>query len=228
MEPGAHLTRRYGISDYTAAIGGSVHVKGFVYVETDRFLPEAPPALTSASSSQKTDPAAEEKEEEEEAGFLSYIKEPLNEIAYLRRIAERQPEDGDGQTQAECDLMKGAVAWAPLNLGPTWLRRYLAKAEKVAGERTWKMIKGFRFLLQGIKDRDKFTSLALGSEWIECMKELGRLGFSFDVGVDQRQGGVWQLEIAGEMIKRLRQDNSNVILILSKCSASETGKRMSF
>lgn len=207
MQPGHHLTRQYSIDDYLSSSSSSHPPDGFVYVETDRFLPPVPANAADDDT------------------FLRYIHEPLSEIAFLRRVAEGRPLEGEGHAAEHAKLMKGVVAWAPVHMGRSGLERYFREAERVGGEQLWGLVKGFRVLLQGIRDEKSLRDLVFGQEWMEGLKELGSKGFSFDVGVDQRQGGVWQLEIAGEMAKKLRDEGGETILILSEHLGCSVGNR---
>lgn len=116
---------------------------------------------------------------------------PLKEIRYLRGVVEG--ENGY--------LIKGIVPWAPLDREVKGLKEYLAVAEKEAGPEMWKRVKGFRFLLQGMTDKEKFKALTDSEEFIEALKELGGK-WVFDIGVDSRDGLVWQLEEAIDIIER--------------------------
>jgi L-rhamnono-1,4-lactonase len=49
----------------------------------------------------------------------------------------------------------------------------------------------------------------LGDDFVEALKWLGREGFSFDLGVDARQGGLWQLEEAVEMMQKVFTNNAS-------------------
>ncbi|KZF24288.1 hypothetical protein L228DRAFT_259527 [Xylona heveae TC161] len=66
------------------------------------------------------------------------------------------------------------------------------------GKDVFGRIKGFRYLVQ-----DKPAGVLLTDEFIEGVKWLGRKGYAFDLGVDQRQGGIWQLHEAVEMLERV-------------------------
>lgn len=97
----------------------------------------------------------------------------------------------------------------------------MALAERTAGAETWSRIKGFRYLLQGITDRAEFEKLVFSDDFISILKSLRGNGreFSFDVGVDQHSGGVWQLEAFAEVIERVHagvKEGEKVVFILSR------------
>jgi len=43
----------------------------------------------------------------------------------------------------------------------------------------------------------------------------GGRGWAFDVGVDSRSGGVWQVEVAAEMVERVRADGGRTVFVIS-------------
>ncbi|KAF7569035.1 hypothetical protein PtrM4_114500 [Pyrenophora tritici-repentis] len=139
MTRGNILAKRHGISDYLAIT--SPPPQGFIYVETDRRLPSAEPNIPDSASS------SEIRKELE-----SWAKEPLDELRFLRRIAEGTPEEGDGFMQEHGNRMFGCVIYAPFHLSPKVFNEYLAIAKDVAGEKLWSKVAGFRYLLQGKGD----------------------------------------------------------------------------
>lgn len=140
---------------------------------------------------------------------------PLQEIAWTRRLVTGAPSNPDeGFGAADAKLVLGIIPWAPVNLGAAKLDEYLVKAEEKAGPETWAKVKGFRYLLQ-----DKPNGTALGDEFIEGLKVLGKKGFVFDLGVDQHKRGRIQLEEAVEMIDRAHdgvEEDDKVVFILSE------------
>ncbi|KAI1081292.1 amidohydrolase 2 [Whalleya microplaca] len=171
-KPGHPLAKQHSIEEYKAATGES-QPKGFIFIETDR----------------KNDLEAGAKDG-------SGWEAPLQEISWLRRIATGQPKDGEGHTPADAALCTAIVPWAPLPSGPAVLERYLALAEKEAGD-SWPKVRGFRYLLQ-----DKPAGTMLQDNFIESLRLLGRKGYVFDLGVDQHNRGRAQLEEVVEMIDR--------------------------
>lgn len=184
MQPGHILTRQFSIDDYIAAKKSDPAVEGFVYVETDR----------------KLDPFSPADER------FEWASEAFEEVKWLRRIVEGTPLDGEGFTKEQGQLMKGAVIWAPMDHGLDVFKKYIRIARKAAGEKTWAKVKGIRFLLQGISDEAKFRELVLGDGFADILEYMPEMDGkpSFDVGVDTRRGGPWQLEIATEAIEKLR------------------------
>jgi len=166
-----------------------VDLKGFIYVETDRALGPA-----------HLDP------QERWQG-------PLEELAFVRSLVEGTMQGGTNDINPQGRFLLGSVLWAPVDQGPQVLEEYLDLAQRAAGPATWQRVKGFRYLVQGIRNQEEFTNLVLGDGFVDSLKLLVMKGFVFDVGLDQRQGGVWQLEAFLECIKRVR----------SGCSPSEYG-----
>jgi L-rhamnono-1,4-lactonase len=211
MEVGALLTKQYSIQDYNEILASATSpstftVAGFVYVETDRAI----------GPGEDVD---------------SWAAEPLREISFLRRIVEGKPEPGEGFSLEDGHLLRGIIAWAPLDRGVAAFRQYLHAAEKQAGDATWARVRGFRFLLQGIKDQEKFRDLVVDQEVVETLREIAALSWSFDVGVDQRQGDVWQLDLVADLIERVQTGlagESKAIFILSKYTASMSERYISW
>ncbi|KAK1754793.1 hypothetical protein QBC47DRAFT_453028 [Echria macrotheca] len=139
--------------------------------------------------------------------------QPLAEISWARRIVEGNPNPDEGHTAEDAKLCLGIIPWAPVVLGASQLEKYLATAEDAAGPGTWAKVKGFRYLLQ-----DKPNGTALGDDFIEGLKVLGKKGYVFDLGVDQHRRGRLQLEEAVEMIDRAHEgveEDEKVVFILN-------------
>ena len=182
MTPGMPLAKPHLLSDYRRAsrqdvdYTSDVEVDGVVYIETDV----------------RYDPPTGE--------VSAWAKGPLDEITFLRNLVEGRYNERHGK------LLQGLIPWAPMGQPLSTLDDYLRLAEEKAGEMTWRRIKGFRFLLQFIVDRERFKSIVLGYDFINNLTTLGRRGFSFDIGVDQRSGGVWQLEIVAKAMQEAQRD----------------------
>ncbi|RAR12276.1 amidohydrolase family protein [Stemphylium lycopersici] len=200
MQAGHFLAKQHGISDYLSI--ATPPPTGFIYVETDRYLPSpAPPSdITPTSSS------ADIKQ-----GLAQWAKQPLEEVRFLGRIAECQPADGDGfSTAGQAAKMKGCVIYAPFHLPTPVFQAYLEMAEEVAGPALWGRVVGFRYLLQGkgegvvagMLERDQ-------ASWVSNLGMLrrgrGGRGWCFDVGVDVQRDGYGPMEAVGRLIERVRE-----------------------
>ena len=218
-DPTHFLAKRHGISDYGTVINGSPAgsaLKGFVYVETDRYLPSKTPEISSNASRGETEKALRE-----------WAKAPLAELQFLKRIVEEAPQDGDGFEKGDGELMKGAVVWAPFHLSTLLFNTYLAIAEEVAGPKLWDRIVGFRYLLQG-KEEGEVKKLVGSRDWIENTVSLsegkGGKEWAFDVGVDIHRDGTEPLGAVGVMIQQVRlleaqkEGRRPVRFVLSKSS----------
>ncbi|KAF2627534.1 hypothetical protein BU25DRAFT_341336 [Macroventuria anomochaeta] len=202
-DPTHFLAKRHGISDYkdvtqTSPAGSAL--KGFIYVETDRYLPSKISDISSGAS----------KEEVEEV-FRDWAKAPLEELRFLKRIVEGEGKEGDGFELGDGELMKGVVVWAPFHLPVSIFNAYHQVAEKVAGPKLWERIVGFRYLLQG-KEEGEVKKLVSSEDWIENIVSLGKgrggKGWAFDIGVDIHRDGPDPLGAVGEMIQRVRERES--------------------
>jgi len=208
MNEGDMLTKEHVLSDYCKAAKqdakdeSSPKVRGVVYVETDRRL-----------------------EETTGRALHEWAHQPTEEIKFLRSIVEKQHGERDA------DLLLGLVPWAPVNQGVDVFEDWLKHAEQTAGPETWSRIKGFRFLLQAITDQNVFESLVFSEGFISVLKSFRGKGrnLSFDVGVDQHSGGVWQLEALVKVIERVHagvEEDEKVIFILSEFPSNlPTSKR---
>jgi L-rhamnono-1,4-lactonase len=197
MKPDHILTRRHGISDYLSA---AADVTGFIYVETDRYLPALYPSSTNSASI---------SDEE----LITWAKEPLSEITFLRRIVEgKGDEDDDGVRKGQEERLKGVVLFAPLHISPASFKRYLALARDAAGSQLWRKVVGFRYLLQG-KGDGEVQRLVSSEEWMANLLELSKSemyggkkgGWTFDVGADVNRDGVEGLEAIKGMVERVRK-----------------------
>lgn len=194
------LAKRHGISDYLS-IASSPSPTGFIYVETDRYLPSPFPPDTSADPAQQT------------ALLSEWAAQPLEEIRFLRRIAENKPTPGDGfASSEEAAKMKGCVIYAPCHLSPTLFSRYLEIAEETAGPLLWSKVVGFRYLLQG--KGEGVVQKLLGGEneeaWAKNLAVLrrgrGGKGWTFDVGVDVHRDGYDPMQAVQKLIAKVREE----------------------
>ncbi|KAH7394429.1 hypothetical protein BKA66DRAFT_300402 [Pyrenochaeta sp. MPI-SDFR-AT-0127] len=195
MTEGHQLARRHGIADYKAV--ANPKPSGFVYVETDRYLPSTSPEIDAGDS-----------EESRKRKLAEWAKEPLEEVKFLRRIVEDKSQEGDGFESGDGDLFKGAVIWAPFHLPPTLFSDYLNLAEQTSGPALWQRVAGFRYLLQG-KGEGEVKRLVESEDWLNNIVPLrnGRdgKGWVFDVGIDTHRDGVEQAEHVGAMINEVRK-----------------------
>ena len=198
MTRGNFLAKRHGISDYLAIT--SPPPQGFIYVETDRRLPSPEPSISDSTG-----------DTEIRTELESWAKEPLDELRFLRRIAQGTPEDGDGFTEQEdADRMFGCVIYAPFHLAPRVFNIYMTIAKEIAGERLWSKVVGFRYLLQGKGEGAVSKMLTERGEWWDsnlcALKELEGTSdaWCFDVGVDTHRDGMEPTEAVASLIKRVR------------------------
>ncbi|KAF1832590.1 hypothetical protein BDW02DRAFT_649019 [Decorospora gaudefroyi] len=206
MTPGHRLAKRHGISDYLA-ITDPIPA-GFVYVETDRYLPTTFPPFRN-----------EDSDAEIRSKIEVWAKEPLEEIRFLRRMVEGRAEEGDGFVDGEAaERMKGCVLWAPFPLLDTLFALYLQMAEEVAGPLLWGKVVGFRYLLQGTKEDEGVVAGTLTKHvwqsalWVLnlCALRRGRdgAGWCFDIGVDTHRDGVKPFQAVRELIRSLRDEEA--------------------
>lgn len=192
--PDNPIGTQHSVDEYRQAVtrdpkafdASNTFLRGFVFIETDR--------LSSLS------------ENDAKLGW----KYALDEISFLSRIASGTPLMGEGHSEGDKDICLGIVAWAPVPAGPEALARYITLAKARAGE-SWGKFKGMRYLLQ-----DKSRYVALKPDFISGIQYLGKIGLSFDLGVDARQGGMWQLDQAIQMMNKVYDGDSRTTIIISK------------
>ena len=185
MTPGMPLAKPHLLQDYHLASSNTpsdshfpTQVTGVVYIETDvRY--DAPSSSDDVAT---------------------WARGPLDEILFCRRIVEGQHGAQDSRT------LLGIVPWAPVDQPTSTLEEYLTLAKDMAGPQAWPRVKGFRFLLQAIPERERFERLVFSDAFVDNLKLLGRRGFSFDVGVDQHSAGIWQLEAMAAAMERAHRD----------------------
>lgn len=194
MTPGMPLAKPHLLPDYRKAARQDAQskseqeVEGVVYIETDV------------------------RYEEPSGDVSTWAKGPLNEIRFLRRAVEGQYDSRDSS------MLLGLVLWAPMDQPTPVLEEYLRLVEHAAGAETWARVKGFRFLLQFIHDEAKFKQLVRCDTFLANLKVLGLRGFSFDVGVDQRSGGAWQLEMVAKAMEMAQWEvsgESKIVFIVN-------------
>lgn len=81
--------------------------------------------------------------------------------------------------------------------------------QRTRTDAVWKKVRGVRYLVQ-----DKQAGTMLEQQFVDGLKWLGAEGFTFDLGVDARQGGLWQLREAVEMMGRVYED-AEVTFVIS-------------
>jgi L-rhamnono-1,4-lactonase len=237
MTQGHMLAKGHGISDYISASSidstrtsdsPASQSSGFVYVETDRYLPTPEPSFTPRHLT------TEDERIEATQTLKTWAAEPLNELRFLRRIAEDTPEEGDGFNAGTGagQFMTGCVIWAPFHIPYTWFTLYLTIAQAVAGPALWDKVVGFRYLLQG-KGEEEVKRLTENQDFLENVLDLrngrsrtgGRAGagWAFDVGVDAHRDGVHVAEYVADMVETIRArerdspEEGAVTFVLSKC-----------
>ncbi|OJJ42937.1 hypothetical protein ASPZODRAFT_1242070 [Penicilliopsis zonata CBS 506.65] len=170
-----HSVDEYRIASNSASSEANAQhpgdVRGFIFLETDRI-----------SSVDK-----------DGGGWIH----ALDEVSLLTRIALGEPLPGEGHTERDSALCLAIIPWAPVPGGPQVLEQYLAQVkERTRTPGVWAKIRGVRFLVQ-----DKPAGTMLQNDFQEGIRWLGRQGLTFDLGVDARSGGLWQLREAVQMME---------------------------
>lgn len=136
---------------------------------------------------------------------------PLEEISFLRRIKSGRPTEGEGHDPKDKEQLLGVVAWAPTAAERHSLQSYLEQSQTAQDLRaTNGLVRGFRYLVQ-----DKPKGHMLESEMWNGLLLLEQAGAkTFDLGVDFRQGGHWQLTEAVQMLQRFYAQSTGSLKIV--------------
>ncbi|KAF5985770.1 hypothetical protein FCOIX_1885 [Fusarium coicis] len=182
------LAGQHSVDQYREATTSEPSLSGFIFVETDR----------------KNDLKSGELDG-------SGWREPLNELAWIKRVALGRPHPGEGHNAQDQESCLGIVLWAPLPSTTDAMKLYLRRVAETAGL-AWSKVKGFRYLLQ-----DEPHGTMLQDTFIENTKLLGRCGFTFDVCIDLHRRGQQQI-VDLVAFARLTRDNvpenKKVVLVL--------------
>ncbi|RPA89426.1 hypothetical protein L873DRAFT_1839237 [Choiromyces venosus 120613-1] len=113
-------------------------------------------------------------------------KSPLEEFAFVYNAGMGK----DPRYQDVAGSVLGIVPWAPIPSGRAVMGRYLDAIRGIAeeGGGKIKLLKGFRYILQFCE-----PGTGLKKEFIEGLKLMGEEGYIFELMVDTRSMGVWQL-----------------------------------
>jgi L-rhamnono-1,4-lactonase len=142
---------------------------------------------------------------------LDALEQPLDEIAFALSLRG-----------SEGPRLLGMVPFAPIPLGREGMERWWALARGLGAE-VEEMVKGVRYLVQ-----DKLEGTMTNEEFVEGVQWALERGFVFDLGVDFRSGGRWQLTEAQGLLKRVFCEEkcvswvvlsmaANFLKVLSRC-----------
>ncbi|KAI5811296.1 hypothetical protein DFH27DRAFT_20194 [Peziza echinospora] len=192
--PGGPLYASHSIPEYASCIPPALvpYHRGAVFIEVD---------------CKYSDPLSDSDEDLEKAWGL-----PLEEYRFVYELAKK--------SRAGMSV-RGIVPWAPVHLGPEMVRRFYAKIKAFGGVVEKKstdggdrqvdieqsFLKGFRYLLQ-----DKPRGTMLTEKFIASLKHLASLGVIFEVGVNSRSGGLWQLEELVQLLDILGDDAPTCVI----------------
>ncbi|KAK9455230.1 hypothetical protein V1511DRAFT_499830 [Dipodascopsis uninucleata] len=128
--------------------------------------------------------------------------EPIKEYEYISRvILNRLYEDNDEGTSGICpgkrdkSIVLGMIPWAPISEGVEAVEKYYSMLVDANPEGI-SFIKGFRYLVQ-----DKPQGTMLKPQFGESLRWLANKELVFDLGIDVRSGGLWQLEETEKMLQ---------------------------
>lgn len=133
---------------------------------------------------------------------------PVEEYEYVSRVARCCETQQEGPSDFG-HLLVAMVPWAPVIAGKAAMEEYIGSLKR-AEPLSFDKIKGFRYLVQ-----DKPQGTMIKSEFVDGLKVLGEKGYAFDLGIDTRSGGIWQLQEAVQLVRSAPE----VVYIVSKCES---------
>lgn len=145
-------------------------------------------------------------ETDRKSSLTDWVK-PIEEFEYISRVCRGVELPEEGTAPGVGKLLVGMVPWAPVLGGRSSLEKYISMLKQSSGSESFSKIKGFRYLVQ-----DKPAGTMVDPNFIDGVRYLGEEGFAFDLGIDTRSGGNWQLEEA----ITLAENSTNTVFIVSK------------
>jgi len=184
------LHSQQSLTEYNAATGRPKNLEGFIFIEADRKHDLSKPTASTG------------------------WEMPLKEVEWIKRIVDGTPREGEGHEKEDAKSCLAIVPWAPVPLGVEGMEKWVDEVKKRTEPEVLEKIRGFRYLVQ-----DKPKGTMLKKEFIEALKWMGKKGYAFDLGVDQKGGGRWQLEEAVEMLEKVHEgveEREKVTVIISE------------
>lgn len=140
-------------------------------------------------------------------------KGPIDEFEFVYNAGTGK----DPKYKDVANKVLGIIPWAPLPKGRGAMQRYKSKLREVTGEREGKLrlLKGFRYLLQFHP-----SGVMLEEAFIDSLKWMGEEEYVFELTVDCRSVGLWQLEESVELLRRVHsgvRDDKKLKLIIGMC-----------
>ncbi|RPB08972.1 hypothetical protein P167DRAFT_538944 [Morchella conica CCBAS932] len=122
---------------------------------------------------------------------------PLAEFAFVYNAGAGR----DPAYKAVADKVLGIVPWGPVPGGSTAMYNYIRRLREIAGTERIDLLKGFRYLVQFCP-----RGVMLDDAFVDSLRWMGQQSYVFELTVDCRSVGLWQLEEAAEMVKKAHKD----------------------
>ncbi|KAJ5671337.1 amidohydrolase family protein [Penicillium longicatenatum] len=183
---------RHATSSVPTLPSSPKYLRGFIFLETDR--------ISSIAEEDLNNPG---------------WKHALDEVSLLARIALGEPVPGEGHQPIDAELCLGIVPWAPVPGGANVLQKYMEQVKsRTKTDEVWRKVCGVRYLVQ-----DKPAGVMLEPKFVEALQWLGKQGLVFDLGVDARSGGLYQLRESVEMMDKVYggvDESQQVTIVISE------------
>ncbi|MCJ1475739.1 hypothetical protein MMC13_004403 [Lambiella insularis] len=205
------LSGQHSVVQYLTAIGSQPNLRGFVFIEADRKVHLDAVGLDNLYKKVglHVSSGTDWKVHLDGGGLTNVLKE----VSWISRIANGTPRPGEGHAVENAHLCFAIVPWAPLPLGATGMSKYIHIIKTVASVPAGQRITGFRYLLQ-----DKPPGTMLQPLFIESLRWMGHNGYAFDLGIDQRSSGLWQLDEAVAMVLKAHSgvpEQERVLIVIN-------------
>ena len=179
--PENSLSEENSILEYLSGIPPKLaDFKGFVFIEADRLY---------------TIPSDEAISQNDTVALKKAWQWSLEDFEFVYGLSKTDPYGM---------YVLGIVPWAPMNLGALAVERFyeLLGVEGEGGVDRKRMLKGFRYQVQ-----DKPSGTIGEVRFRESMEWVWKKGLVVEIGVNTRNGGLWQLEEAVKAVQHVVKDS---------------------
>ena len=132
------------------------------------------------------------------------------EVGFVAHLAAGKINEGEVSRPVDRNLVLAIIPWAPIPAGATVLQQYVQRLRKqIQDGDLFKKIRGFRYLLQ-----EQPARTMLQDDFLQALSWLGDMGYTFDLGIDTRSGGMHQLLEAAQLIRGLLSERGSTLKII--------------
>lgn len=137
----------------------------------------------------------------------------IDELRWMSTVASGHVSPEDGLEKGAGNKCLALIPFAPVPLGQVSMEKWLVTTANILGKIAFAKVRGFRYLLQ-----DKPKGTMLEAKFIESLRWMGTHGYAFDLGIDQKDGGRWQLDEAIRMMElahaNIENDKDKITVVI--------------